>query len=84
MRARAATVVVPGETPVTPLPRRRIPVVYSPEVGFGRLVIDEGPGNATEPATTTDPATTVELDISWLYEQQTRLNFPPAHPGSKQ
>ncbi len=77
VRARVTAVAEPNEPPVTPLPRRRVPVVYSPEVVFGRLVIDEGT-NVPAPSNATS---TTELDISWLNEQQERLTFPPAPPS---
>ncbi len=69
---RTRVAVAPSDVPVTPLPRRRVPVGYSPEVGLGRLIIDE-----TATTTVTVPVTSGDLDISWLSEQQTRLETPP-------
>ena len=82
VRARVTAAPEPNQPPVTPLARRRMPVVYSPEpVGLGRLVIDEAAQNATTPA---NAPTHTELDISWMTEQQERLDFPPAHPSTNQ
>ena len=66
--------------PVTPVARRRIPpVVYSPTSDVGRLVIDEG--SSSEPAGNTTVVVRGgshdELNISWLEEQQARLQHPP-------
>ena len=71
--------------PVTHVARGRYtPVVWSPTSAVGRLVIDEG--SSTEPsvnATVVVRGTSHEdLNISWLEEQQTRLDQPP--PGSNQ
>ncbi len=80
VRTRVQGSAVSSATPVTPVPRRRIPeIVYSPSSGIGRLVIDEGSTTAPpENTTAAVPGTTHEdLDISWLNDQQTRLNFPP-------
>ncbi len=75
---------VSSTPPVTPVPRRRIPAItYSPSSDVGRLVIDEGStAGPADNATAVVPGTTHEdLDISWLTDQQTRLNYPP---GSNQ
>ncbi len=73
--------------PVTPVARRRpTPIVYSSPPSLGRLVIDEGStAGASTNATVVVPASSHDfLDISWLDEQQTRLQPPPPPPGSGQ
>ncbi len=51
-------------------------MTYAPVVGYGRLVIDEDQA--------TNATATTKLDISWLNEQQERLNLPPAPSNNKQ
>ncbi len=84
VRNRVQGPAVSSTPPVTPVARRRIPAItYSPSSDVGRLVIDEGStAGPADNATAVVPGTTHEdLDISWLTDQQTRLNYPP---GSNQ
>ncbi len=74
-RRLVRTRVTASDLPVTPLARRRVPVSYSPEVGLGRLVIDE---TATDTAVPNATVASGDLHISWLSEQHQRLNFPPS------
>ena len=80
----SGTSTTPPDTPVAR--RRPTPIVYSPPSrDIGRLVIDESSSTAgtSTNATVVVPGTTHDyLDISWLDEQQTRLQPPP--PGSGQ
>ena len=76
-RERILTSTTP---PVTPVARRRYtPVQWSPTSAVGRLVIDEGSSSEPPVNTTVVVRGTShdELNISWLEEQQARLQQPP-------